>query len=99
MKKTKEEELNLKDISIEDPETLFEKLECLGKGSFGSVYKMIRKQDSKIVAVKVIHIERDNVSSINKEIHILKSCDSEFVVRYYGCYKKDDKLWVFYLNF
>lgn len=30
-----------------------------------------------------------------KEINILKGCRSNYIIRYYGSYYKDDDLWVF----
>ena len=43
-------------IFDKDPETMFEILEQLGKGNYGSVYKARNKLDRKTVAIKIIPI-------------------------------------------
>ena len=63
----------------------FEKLSDLGKGSFGSVYKVKRKNDGKIYALKKVDMSRLNnkekENSLN-EVRILASVNCENVVSY-----------------
>ena len=63
----------------------FEKLSDLGKGSFGSVYKVKRKRDGKIYALKKVDMSRLNnkekENSLN-EVRILASVNCENVVSY-----------------
>jgi len=80
------------EISKGDPEEIFEMLEKIGEGAYGIVCKCRNKRDGKTYAVKVIDTEGEDDSAIRKEIEILKSCDSEKVVRYGGCYKKGSTL-------
>lgn len=61
--------------------------------SYGSVYKAQHKSTERIVAIKVIPVETD-LRDLMKEISILKSCKSDYVVRYYGSYYKNNDLWV-----
>lgn len=79
-----------------DPETLFTKLEMIGKGSFGEVFKGIENSTKKVVAIKIIDLEEaeDEIEDIQQEITVLAHCDSEFVTRYYGAYLKGCKLWI-----
>jgi len=77
----------------EDPEEIFEKLEVLGEGSYGSVFKALNRTDGKIYAVKVVPTEND-LSEVEKEIKILKQCKSPYIVDYHGSFKKDKKLWI-----
>lgn len=44
-----------------DPEEIFQILEKLGQGTFGSVFKVLHKQSGKIVAAKILTIEGSNV--------------------------------------
>lgn len=61
--------------------------------SFGNVYTAERIADSWIVAIKVC---KDAMSLIqkNQEGSVLKSCSSDFIVRYEDIFVKDDTVWV-----
>ena len=63
----------------------FEKISDLGKGSFGSVYKVKRIKDGKIYALKKVDMSRLNnkekENSLN-EVRILASVNSENVISY-----------------
>lgn len=70
---------------------------CVGRGTFGSVYKGTRVKDGATVAVKIIDLEesKDSIDVINREIMTLvnsRSCEQ--LTRYYGSQALGSKLWI-----
>ncbi|TPX57093.1 hypothetical protein SpCBS45565_g08275 [Spizellomyces sp. 'palustris'] len=76
--------------------SLFVKLERIGKGSFGEVFKGLNRHTGELVAIKVLDLdtEDDEIIDVQKEITMLSHCDSEYITRYHGSYLNETKLWV-----
>ena len=71
----------------------FKKEKILGKGSFGSVYLVRRRQDNKIYALKTVIMEklnkREQENSVN-EVRILASVNHPNVIGYKEAFWDDD---------
>uniref|UniRef100_A0A8C6M2Q7 Serine/threonine-protein kinase 3 n=1 Tax=Nothobranchius furzeri TaxID=105023 RepID=A0A8C6M2Q7_NOTFU len=95
--KVKTQNRKLKKLSedslTKQPEEVFDVLEKLGEGSYGSVFKAIHKESGQVVAIKQVPVESD-LQEIIKEISIMQQCDSPYVVKYYGSYFKNTDLWI-----
>eukprot|EP00040_Diaphanoeca_grandis_P016551 m.85537 g.85537 ORF g.85537 m.85537 type:complete len:456 (-) comp25879_c0_seq1:388-1755(-) len=76
-----------------DPVEIFDLMDKLGEGSYGSVHKACYKTTSHIVAVKQVKLDTDLIEII-REIKVLGENDHPNVVRYYGSYLKQDRLWI-----
>jgi len=82
--------------TMADPETIYEKLDRVGKGSFGEVFKGLVRKTGEVVAIKIIDLENidDEIDDIQKEMLVLSECESKFVTRYYGSHLRGVKLWI-----
>ncbi|XP_077990446.1 serine/threonine-protein kinase 3-like [Glandiceps talaboti] len=87
LKKLSEESLT------RQPEEVFDILEKLGEGSYGSVYQAMHKETGQLLAIKQVPVDTD-LQEIIKEISIMQQCDSPYVVKYYGSYFKNTDLWI-----
>ncbi|ESO85274.1 hypothetical protein LOTGIDRAFT_130700, partial [Lottia gigantea] len=75
------------------PEEVFDILQKLGEGSYGSVFKAHDVDGDQYLAIKMVPIDTD-LQEIIKEISIMQQCDSPFIVKYYGSYFKNTDLWI-----
>jgi serine/threonine kinase 3 len=83
-------------LTVLDPTDLYEKQEKLGKGSFGTVWKVREKSTDEIYAIKEVIME-SNLKDILREIeHMSALCSSDYIVSYKQSYlsPKNDQLWI-----
>eukprot|EP00013_Stygamoeba_regulata_P022479 CAMPEP_0177653232 /NCGR_PEP_ID=MMETSP0447-20121125/13616_1 /TAXON_ID=0 /ORGANISM="Stygamoeba regulata, Strain BSH-02190019" /LENGTH=353 /DNA_ID=CAMNT_0019156655 /DNA_START=223 /DNA_END=1281 /DNA_ORIENTATION=+ len=83
-------------LTAGDPDERFRIVEKLGEGSFGVVCRVEERATGKPFAVKFIETDTSLMSMerIMKEIQILQNCNCPFIVRYFGCYVKENILWI-----
>ncbi|CAG2172295.1 unnamed protein product [Oppiella nova] len=77
----------------------FNNLDQIGTGSFGQVYKLERKSDKTIHAIKIIQILADNIShenyeSIIEECQLLSKVNSDFVVELRDAWIEGQKVYI-----
>jgi serine/threonine protein kinase len=93
--------LALPQYATEDPTVVFQLLEKLGEGSYGSVYqaRALRSafggdvKPGDVVAIKIVPVEKEQDELLN-EISILEQCKSVYITRYFGSYMKDEDCWI-----
>lgn len=83
-------------VQPENPTELYEMQECVGKGSFGDVYRALDKRSGKIVAIKVINLEetQDDIDIMAQEIFFLSELKSPYITSYYKTYIEDVSMWI-----
>lgn len=83
-------------ITTTDPTLAYELLTCEGKGSFGAVYKALRRQDATIVAVKVIQIPtaEHEIEALHREVQMLRECNHSNITEYTSAYIYEETLWI-----
>ena len=71
----------------------------IGEGSYGKVYRALRKSDNKIMAIKIVNITRMDkigIQSTLNEIRILHSVESDNIVGYSEAFldSSETHLWI-----
>ena len=69
---------------------------CIGRGSFGQVYKGVVKETGQVVALKLQDLEKaaDEIDIIRREVQVMSEISSEYVVRYYSSFIEGSTLWL-----
>ncbi|TEB37578.1 Pkinase-domain-containing protein [Coprinellus micaceus] len=76
---------------------LYQRLETVGKGAYGSVSKGKHIPTGNVVALKIINLDTpdDDVDDIQREVALLTQLrDAPNVTKYYGCYMDGPRVWI-----
>lgn len=76
-----------------DPRAVFTLREKLGEGSYGSVWRATDKQTGEDYAIKRVGIDND-LDDLQVEITFMRTCSSEYIVRYFRSYVLGTELWI-----
>ncbi|PWN46898.1 Pkinase-domain-containing protein [Violaceomyces palustris] len=79
--------------------TIYQRLELVGRGAYGAVYRGKHVATGALVALKVVNLDtpEDDVSDIQREVALLsqlRETEQKNVVRYWGCWLKGPELWI-----
>ncbi|PWZ01611.1 kinase-like protein [Testicularia cyperi] len=79
--------------------SIYRRLELIGRGAYGAVYRGAHIETGAAVALKVVNLDTpdDDVSDIQREIALLsqlRETSQKNVVRYWGCWLKGPELWI-----
>ena len=83
-----------KEFSSRDPEKVFKVQDQLGEGASGAVFRAVHRETKKVVAIKKMQVGVNNITATVKEIKIMKDLKSPYTLKYYGCYNKEDTIWI-----
>ena len=74
----------------------YRKIERIGSGSFGEVYKALDQETGEIVAIKIIDLEdrKDDLMELQMEIAFMAQFVSTHITRYFGSYIVERQLWI-----
>jgi serine/threonine protein kinase len=82
---------------VGNPLDIFQLSDKLGQGSFGAVYRGIHRATGIELAIKEIKDaaqREDAVEEIKNEVDILKKCQHNAIVSYYGTIKSGPDIWI-----
>ena len=79
--------------------SVYRRLELVGRGAYGAVYRGVHVETGAAVALKVVNLDTpdDDVSDIQREVAVLsqlREAAQKNVVRYWGCWLKGPELWI-----
>lgn len=78
---------------------IFRRLERVGKGAYGSVYKGEHIETGIVVALKIVDLDQpdDDIDDIRKEVALLSDLhqpESANITSYYGCWLDGARVWI-----
>ncbi|EAU91279.2 STE/STE20/YSK protein kinase [Coprinopsis cinerea okayama7 len=84
-------------MSQPDVHQLYQRLETIGKGAYGSVHKGKHIPTGNVVALKIINLDTpdDDVADIQREVALLTQLrDAPNITKYFGCYMDGPRVWI-----
>lgn len=79
---------------VDTDEDKLEMLEKLGEGSYGSVWRARNRETGVEYAIKKLSVFDNDLDELRLEIAFMKTCDSPYVVKYFGSLICGSELWI-----
>jgi serine/threonine protein kinase len=78
---------------------IFKRLERIGKGAYGSVYKAQHIVTGMVVALKIVDFDQpeDDINDLQREVALLselKGGERANITGYYGCWMDGPRIWI-----
>uniref|UniRef100_A0A8R1DWI7 Protein kinase domain-containing protein n=1 Tax=Caenorhabditis japonica TaxID=281687 RepID=A0A8R1DWI7_CAEJA len=70
-------------------------LDQIASGTFGTVHRAMDLDSHRVIAAKVMRIQRENHKAIESEINIFRQLSHENLVKYYGVQVEDNEVYIF----
>lgn len=75
------------------PDEVFELLEQIGKGSYATVFKGVKRETGETCAIKKVSVQNGSYDIYN-EINIMTQCRCENIVQFYCNYFHNSEMWI-----
>jgi len=81
------------DLKMRNPMLDYTKMEMLGQGQFGKVYRIVHKQSGVQFAMKEINVARTNATTLQREMAVALGVNHPYLLEMEACYQHDNNLY------
>jgi len=81
-----------KNLRLRNPMLDYTKMELLGQGAFGAVYKIQDKKTKVLYAMKEINVQRTAQEDLQREMNLALQVDHEYLLPMEACYQYNNTL-------
>ncbi len=82
--------VNLQNLENNKYEKQFEEKDLIGCGSFGIVYKAIKRSNGKVYAIKKIALNDEDIEKVSKELKIITKLKCDYVAEFITFWVEDN---------
>lgn len=84
-------------MKVDDPSLYYDIVEKIGVGGFARVFKVKRKKDGAICALKFVEPKnQEQVNSVINEVGIMLMCkENDAILKCFECFDFKGRIWIF----